>query len=360
MSTKEPKATLCIQDYLEASSDATKRTRIVLLTMVVASVLAAIGVLNSLQNSWMQGRIIAYQHPDSSYATALLGDYHPDANPQKQRLYEARYMQLYAAAARGYVETNSVHIPFFGVNCDINDLGIVSGFALVIILIWFRLCIRVEIENLNLSFTESRHLGQLPEFYRLLAMRQVMTTPRVPGRLVHRFYLIAPIALCIIPAAVYVVLSIHDYLTRYVGDDLNMQIHTDIVLSLEGLFSAVILWFTFQAWRRWRRLDQAWTWYWCEYLVLTLPSHRDLEDPNGQAPIAKYLEEHLNEPLGKLIGTSLEESVLSLLRKVKKDNCGTHEYASDSGSIVLSLNIDAQRKLASWEVAVPEGQAAAM
>lgn len=49
---------LRITDYLDASGDASRRARIVLATLVIASILTGMGVLNSLQFSWMRHRLI--------------------------------------------------------------------------------------------------------------------------------------------------------------------------------------------------------------------------------------------------------------------------------------------------------------
>ena len=320
---------LRIQDYLDASGDATKRTRRVLLTMVVASVIASVGVLNSLPNSWQKARLKKLWTLDDSYVTDLINTPAP-----ADKIYQFRYQQLFAAVSRSYAETTSIQIPFFGIAIDINDLGLLCGFSFVIILIWFWLCVRSEIENLNLSFMESRKLHQLPDFYRLLAMRQVLIIPWVPGRTRNRFYWVVPLLICALPAVTYAGVLAADLATKDIGYQLD-RIHTKIVLGADWFFIALIFLLAVFVFLRWLQLDRAWTWYWCEYVVLTETASKSLLSQANHTP-KDLIEEALKGPREKLEKKKLERTVLSQLFTAA-DGSEVKIYKYFSGNITLII-----------------------
>jgi hypothetical protein len=128
-----------------------------------------------------------------------------------------------------------------------------------------------------------------------------------------------------------------------------MLIHTYIVIGLDFSFTGVIALLTFQGWNRWRRLDHAWTWYWCEYLVLTEPTRKYPKGVNEDASVDKRLTKYLAEPLGKLKGQSLEESILLQFERDDQKNGKNYRYVSED--VVLSLNTNAEGQLTdAWDV----------
>lgn len=76
-----------------------------------------------------------------------------------------------------------IKIPFFDIPIDINDLGLIGGLSLIIILSLQRFSFSREIKNLNLSFKEAFYHEKLCQFYHLLAMRQVLTIPETQGEM---------------------------------------------------------------------------------------------------------------------------------------------------------------------------------
>lgn len=71
----------------------------------------------------------------------------------------------------------TVRVPFFGVAFDINDVGILGGFGLWIILILLRLSLRSEIVSLRIGFKAAFASGLGQDFYDILAARQVFVFP---------------------------------------------------------------------------------------------------------------------------------------------------------------------------------------
>jgi hypothetical protein len=77
-----------------------------------------------------------------------------------------------------------INVPFFGLTSDINDLGILSGIALVTLAGLFLFSISREGQNVKQLFDLSREQQELPRVLRLFAMTQVFTIPpwnREPG-----------------------------------------------------------------------------------------------------------------------------------------------------------------------------------
>jgi hypothetical protein len=147
---------LDIEDFLQVSSDASSRTRTMVLILIVASILAFAGLLNSVQSQWMHGRMIKLGDIQGHYTVSKLGKY-PESDSFKGdmkayehavNLYERRYIALCSAVERTYVETSfEVRVPFLGFTIDVNDLGLLAGIAFVVILSCYRFFLSREIDN---------------------------------------------------------------------------------------------------------------------------------------------------------------------------------------------------------------------
>jgi hypothetical protein len=84
---------------------------------------------------------------------------------------------------RSAAETKyTVRVPFFGLAFDINDVGILGGFGLWIILILLRLSLRSQIVSLRMGFKAAFAHGQGQDFYDVLAARQVFVFPPLEDR----------------------------------------------------------------------------------------------------------------------------------------------------------------------------------
>lgn len=71
----------------------------------------------------------------------------------------------------------SVRLPFFGVALDVNDIGLLGGVSLLIILILLRLSLRSQIVSLRIGFKAARDSGHARWFYEILATRQMFVFP---------------------------------------------------------------------------------------------------------------------------------------------------------------------------------------
>jgi hypothetical protein len=256
-------SSLNIQDYLDASSDASKRTRGVHFIMVIASVLVFAGLINSLHNSWMLARIQLSNDPDSKYVQSKIGKRPEAGRPQHEiDAFARRYQEYYSALMKTYVDTSYVvRVPVFGFTVDANDLGVLGGIAFVIILVVFRFCVSREVDNLRLSFEAADDLDQLVSFYHLLAMRQVFTIPHTERINRTALLLWVPKAFCFAPLFVHVLVVGHDMYTAGVGKLLS-DTRTTILFASEGLIFLALLGLTLNVLTRLKRLDDEWAARW--------------------------------------------------------------------------------------------------
>jgi hypothetical protein len=259
---------LDIQDYLDATSDAAKRTRSASIAVVIASIIVFAGLLNSLQNSWLRERLRTSNDIYSKYVVSKIGDPPRNRSPNSidEQRYEIRYKEFYSALVRTYVETSYViRVPFFGFRVDVNDLGVLGGISFVVILVMLRFCISREFDNLTISFTEAERLGQVGEFYTLLAMRQVFTIPA--SRSIRRgpFLVWVPKLFCFAPLIVHMSVMVHDWVTAGIGAFLSSA-HTQILFVCEALIAVAIFTLTIMVVTRLRRVDKLWDEKWLRIL----------------------------------------------------------------------------------------------
>jgi hypothetical protein len=290
-----------MEDYLKASGDASTRTRAVLALIIIASIVTGVAIRNSMQSSWMMHRVsemaspglsaddcpspMSNPSPDTPYLKDYIGCF-PTASgcagacasgeTSRRHFYEVRYDHMIEAMTQAVVETRFiVHVPILGVALDVNDLGYFSGVAMTILLIWFLFSLRTERRTLTLSFDEAEQRGILASFYKLLAMRQVMTLPPWPVEvrppfLPRKMFGVFPFnvasgrywgpkLLTLFPLGVYVWLFVHDYWTSFIARRLEAQLVP--LLICEVLFCLWILYLTFQIFGILTEIDELWSHY---------------------------------------------------------------------------------------------------
>src|SRR4051794_25498210 len=111
-----------LQQYVDAAKEATTRTRQILLVMIVSSILVFAACWNSLEGSWVNQRLV-----DTRKA---VGSSKPGEVPLEQ-YFKLMWMQRIRAE-----QVSQIHVPFLGINFDVDDLGMLGGIAFVVLLIW--------------------------------------------------------------------------------------------------------------------------------------------------------------------------------------------------------------------------------
>lgn len=273
--------------YLEANIESSKRTRVVLLALVMTSVLALSGFLNSFKHGWASLRLQQIKNPKSDYTEKYLHadstrqrNNHDDkkaktsimnadsSNTQKslqtdslpQNTYRSdQYRSLYEAFIHSYVEnTFTIRVPFFGINFDVNDLGLLGGLAFSVILFLLRYSLARELDNLIFSFRMSENEKALQPFYHLLAMRQVLTIPPQTGNEDVKRLNFMPKMLLFFPLFVHTVVTLYDSHTMYIGFQISPA-HSIFNFSFNLLFCLLILVLTLECLKVWKKIDQMWT-----------------------------------------------------------------------------------------------------
>ncbi|HEX3747677.1 MAG TPA: hypothetical protein VHW09_27265 [Bryobacteraceae bacterium] len=256
---------LDIQDYLEASSDASSRTRAALLALIVASIVAFAAVLHTMQGRWMHERILAAQNIRSSYVAKELGPYperrglSADEYGERVRHYEHRYLGLCDALVKTDIENFIVSAPFIGFTFDVNDLDVLGAVGLFVVLLVYRFFLARELENLKLSFRAAKALGmaELDKFYILLSMRQVFTTPQSDFKSPSRFRSITHKILIWMPVAVLGVIEYDDCISFDIGADIN-NIHSVTGVSCGALGLIFSIWISSAVTARLFQMDKIW------------------------------------------------------------------------------------------------------
>ena len=254
-----------LHDFAEAARDASRRTRTLLVVLVVACVLALVGFLNSLESGWMLQRVRAASAPQAAYIAQKL-EFAPELNP-------AARDALQAAIIRAYIDNAmTVRVPFFGVAFDVNDLGLLGGIGLLTILVLLRFSLRTETASLRIAFKAAAREApgdqqRLEAFYDLLAMQQVLTLPRMRDERM-RWSIRRPLLLraipklvCFLPAIVYTLVAYNDYQSQHVGNVIN-PIHTRVLLTYTGILWVLIVALAGWCFVRLLRIDQIWDEYW--------------------------------------------------------------------------------------------------
>jgi hypothetical protein len=253
-------ATFEIKDYVDSAGDAAIRTRTISVVLVIACVLIFIGFWNSLHSSWAVERLRAVHNTESESIFGMLqsDNFIPD-NDEKAAYRDA----LRKEVVRGYVDNvRFIKLPFFGIAIDVNDLGIIGGLSLIIIMLTMRFSLSREIKNLNVSFRESLYHDRLSQFYHTLAMRQVFTVPEMMGESVNLFLSIAPKLVCLLPAFVITLAAGYDFHSIF-----NLRIYNFWEVGSLLVFETVVLvpaiwWISLVCLERQFHIDEIWSDYW--------------------------------------------------------------------------------------------------
>lgn len=266
---------ISLDEYIKALGASSQRSRSALLATVIASVLVFAALWNSLHFSWVMQRLDAARDArrvlaaQPSIPTDALRQHLQWPTPRLQRamalidLREARTAEELATEVAALERLRDeklrfVAVPFFGVGFDVNDLGLIGGLSLAILLFIFFYCLRREHANLQVAFDEARARGQLPETYTLLAMSQVFTLP--PGAADDKDASVwrpfAKVLYCL-PLVLQAGVLVNDAFTFHVGATVSLFSAT-LTLSCGLTLLFLILLLTVVSMRLAQRIDALW------------------------------------------------------------------------------------------------------
>jgi hypothetical protein len=274
-----------LSQYVQASAESSKRTRTIVVVLVIGSVLAFAGLLNSLSTAWMLQRIEMSRSPNSTYVLQKLGflarsDARAKAGLVTQEDLEAlltaearrsgqsletvrlnyadQYRSFYQALVHTYAESAyMIRVPFFGATFDMNDIGIVGGAGFIVILLLLRYSLARELYNLRLSFSLAESHGTLRDAYNFLSMRQVLTTPPIQGRRRSKLLVAIPQLLCVLPILVYSGIITHDFATFTIGTAISSP-HTIVLYCVNSACLIAMASLTGASMSMWKKIDREW------------------------------------------------------------------------------------------------------
>ncbi len=271
--------------FVDAAAESTRRARLVLLVMIVASVITFAASWNTGSHAWLAARVEVSEDVARWWAPLIdackrtgndCGASPPAAIPtdmqsrwRRATIYllrasmrDSTYFIANQVDARVFREQRDremllVRVPFFGVAFDVNDLGILSGFGFSVILLWFTYTLASEFRDMGIALNEapSRELRQTA--YKLILMQQVLTVPETPGNALSPALRWAPKVLYLLPFLVYSRIAYLDVVTQDIGNSLS---HYGTVV---GIIGAVIFWLaiillTFVCFLKSLDLDKQW------------------------------------------------------------------------------------------------------
>ncbi|HEX8735972.1 MAG TPA: hypothetical protein VF721_11660 [Pyrinomonadaceae bacterium] len=211
---------LGLKDYLETITESSKRVRFTTIVLVVVTVLIIAGNLSIGDLSWMDNRLAKREEQnykigkkieelklpgnpedakraegiDFLLPTTCVGqdcdaDFPDCVNAENKSLCkEQKRLECYNCAKKvsdeyiplvrsSRVENYTFKVPFFGVSFDSNDLTLLGGFSLIIVLTMLRLGLRNYIVSLRIGIKAALQSEESKEFYDILASRQLFVFP---------------------------------------------------------------------------------------------------------------------------------------------------------------------------------------
>jgi hypothetical protein len=282
-----------LKQYTDAAKDSTSRTRHILLVMIVASILMFAAAWNSRLSGWGNSRlkfaratedILNHVEAVSEPGWELKiprddADVYQKANESlaesRRTLYQARQTLFWNQQIRAE-QVGHIQAPVLGINFDVNDLGMVGGITLIVLLIWAYYSLWHHANNLKLALDFAKEIGDndldeqgrnrlLYHTYQNLAMSQVFTIPprpkttretQAPERF-RRFLRKASKGLYTLPCLVLAAIVWHDWVTRKAGLRVNPRGTTIVLASGTGCLCVVVI-LTIMCFVLWRRINRTW------------------------------------------------------------------------------------------------------
>jgi hypothetical protein len=248
-----------LQQYMDAVKEASNRTRQILLVMIVASILVFAAFWNTRQDGWVNSRL-----RDATLAVEKLGDAKTTDATAAPVLYKLQWIQKIRAE-----QVSQIQVPVIGISFDVNDLGMLGGFAFIVFLIWVNYSVWHLSTNLRLALEFAKNLDEqeptqlLYYTYQNLAMRQVLTIPPKPASIrtsEGKFKSLLQKASKLLYALPFIVQTIvvwHDWITTDIGNRYNSNA-TRIVLIMEIAFWCLNGILTIICFYIWRKTYETW------------------------------------------------------------------------------------------------------
>ncbi len=260
---------------LEKASRSATRNRFIVIVLVASSVLGFMSFWNSRSDSWLRLRLEKYKSVrEFDYLSlekegALIGDKEKeDFQELKSFLKEQdieRGDDFIVDSKIGDLEDSwvenflLVRIPFFGVSFDINDLGVIGGFAMSIVVFLLFLGLSREKSNLDFVFNHIRECYPSEKqtfFFNYLAMSQILTIPPIGS--IKKWVTISAKIFYFLPVFVYSLIWVHDLYSLKKGLEISTT-NTAVSTSVSSLFLLLIVFFSYSCFSLSIDIDRSWS-----------------------------------------------------------------------------------------------------
>lgn len=273
---------------IEDAHGASKRVRMVLFVLLLGSVLAFSGFWNSRQNSWQNARIanlmqkLEYLENESDYCKTAFSKERLEYLERIKASYDKRHKLIkspyYKKLEKELLEIirlyceYTVHftIPILGIHFDTNDLCLMSGLTLTILMLLMFYSYNRELQALRISQSMifKEFVEEKRKYFLLLSNSQILAVPILtsllpdfpPQHTLMKILKYVPKILFFIPLSVYFCIYINDLKTYNYGDILNrtnslisVTVSTTIIIFLI-LISIVIIITSFNIDKLWKRM----------------------------------------------------------------------------------------------------------
>jgi hypothetical protein len=259
-----------VEKYIAAEAVSSGRVRSVLIVLITASILSFSAAWNA-QGTWLDKRIEIRRAALNLFNETWrnrISEEDRELFQRAQIFLETRGLDIHNNDHKSLLvdeikelekkrrERDTVHVPFFGIEVDTNDMALFSGFTFVIGLLWLRFSLLRELRNLRLVFLRAKESGELRLCYELLAMQQVLTNPPVYSQDKYKTWNFIPKLLFALPLIIDII-QIRDVLTFLdIGTLLDPK--QKFVFLIECAFLIMITVLTLQCIYTSIKIDRAW------------------------------------------------------------------------------------------------------
>jgi hypothetical protein len=227
-----------LREYIDAFRTSSNRARYAIYIVIIATVLVWIVNRNARQDSWPLRRIQSY------YGQELFKQPFFNADTVVIKVVREEYLKQFVA--RNMMPES----PLPGVSIDVNDLGIVGGIALVLLMLVVVLSLSREHENLHLALYKVRQIcaeegencshgtSRANLLYHALAMSQVLSAPPTLARW-HPHRLRSFGVVFAAPGIVQSWVFWTNFETRHLGDSYGKDVTNSLIV--QGLTVVALL-----------------------------------------------------------------------------------------------------------------------
>lgn len=146
------KTDLAIQEICKNSNATSSSSRSVLYVIMLTSIISLIAILNSYMWNWGTEKKNFFLTVQTAYDRKYNAEKSDTTKQKIDRIREDIDRQLNSYTRHLSENNESVRIPILGSSFDVNDLGIITGISLFILLIILRFTLSREINNLIIAF----------------------------------------------------------------------------------------------------------------------------------------------------------------------------------------------------------------